>query len=434
MKKIEFTLNWDRAIFIDSVIDEALVKKLTPAILKMKEESSDPITVGIDSIGGSLDALESLLSLIRAPDQDGNAVDVYTAVLNKAYSAAGYLLAFGDYAVSFPHSKIFFHDVRYSDMEDVTPSKALSAARRLERGNVTFSLKLADRILRRLLWVYIDLEPFKKIRDGRAKFAKEYDEKFDEFLPKGDLRTIDVVGFALSLFERLSEPIDRNVAIEALKLLDSWMQIERIEKEFSRSVSQKEGLIDCAQGITDLIEKIRKMDAKNNAPSVDPANPDVKTILNEATRNDIRLLLEVLAKRLAVDPTLSLSSGGLDVIVEDFVFMKDMNEKRHVRAITNMMIKHDHMFYGKVIADNLKKAKNEAEKNEILAPVYPQARIFWYYVVLICRCLCRRENLLTPSDTQLLGIVDDVLGGGPIQSVRQWRKEQLEREQIPPQT
>jgi hypothetical protein len=67
-------------------------------------------------------------------------------------------------------------------------------------------------------------------------------------------------------------------------------------------------------------------------------------------------------------------------------------------------------------------AKDEAERNRLLAPVYPQARMLWFYIVLLCRCLCRGDHFLTPGDAQLLGLVDEVLGGGPVVSRREWRK------------
>ena len=156
-KILGLQLNWNRAIHIDTTIDETLLKTLTPRILKLKQESTDPITIGIDSPGGSISAMQSLLALLRAPDQDGNRIEIYTVSTNRAYSAAASMLAFGDYSVAFPHSQILYHDVRYSGVEDLTPSKALRTARELEKGNVEFSLKLANHVRRRLLWVYLDL-------------------------------------------------------------------------------------------------------------------------------------------------------------------------------------------------------------------------------------------------------------------------------------
>ena len=130
-RKIGLSLNWKRSIHINKPIDNELINELTPLILQLKQESSNPITVGIDSPGGNIAAMEAILGLLKSPDQDGKTIEFFTVVTNKAYSAAASFLAFGNYSVSFPHSKILYHDVRYSGMKDVTSTKALRTAREL---------------------------------------------------------------------------------------------------------------------------------------------------------------------------------------------------------------------------------------------------------------------------------------------------------------
>jgi len=421
-RKIELTLNWKRAIHISKPINDALLKELTPIILQMKQDSSDPITVGIDSPGGNVSAMESLLSLLKSPNQDGKSVSIYTAVTNRAYSAAASFLAFGDYSVCFPHSDILYHDVRYSDIDDVTSSKALEAARQLERRNAAFSLKLANYIQKRLIWVYLYLKPrFNDVRKRSAKFAEDYDKIFAELLPKNQKQIVDVVGMSLALFSELSAPNDKDIAIRALQMLASWMQIERIEKKLSKTESGKE--TDPVKGISDLIDVIQKIDLEQaTAPQLPESAED--SGLPETIRNDIRLLLEVLARRLAIDKNEHINDSWLDKLIDDFSFMKDINNSSHIRATTRMMVKNSYAFFERDTADKITKAKDEEERNNLLAPFYPQARLFWYYIVLICRCLCRGNHFLTPSDAQVLGLVDEVLGGGPIQSRREWRKAQ----------
>jgi hypothetical protein len=41
--------------------------------------------------------------------------------------------------------------------------------------------------------------------------------------------------------------------------------------------------------------------------------------------------------------------------------------------------------------------------------------------VLLCRELFEGEHILKPKDAQLLGLVDEVAGGGPVQSKRDFR-------------
>lgn len=423
-KKVGLQLNWNRAIHIDVTIDEALLRRLTPTILKLKQESTEPITIGIDSPGGSIQVMESLLGLLNAPDQDGKQIEIYTVSTNRAYSAAASLLAFGDYSVAFPHSKILYHDVRYSGIEDVTPSKALCTARELERSNIAFSLKLANQVRRRLIWVYLDLKPqFGYVRKRFESYAKKQDMAFADGLSSNENESVDIVGFALTLYSKLSTPVDNDTSLKALRLLNSWMQIDKIERRLSL---EKEGTgesTDLIKGINDLVTEIRAMesDGKEAAESPEPAQSDG---LSDSAREDIKLLSEVIARRFAADKNLRINYDVLDSIMEDFAFIKDINSNQHVRAITNLMIDHDHIFFGRSMATELENAKDDAERHKILDPVYPQARMLWFYFVSLCRCLCSGEHLLTPYDAQLLGLVDEVLGGGLIESRREWRKKQ----------
>lgn len=433
-KKVGLSLNWNRAIHINRTIDDALVKELTPLVLKMKQESSQPITVGIDSPGGSIAAVQSLLSLLKSPDQDGRSTPIYTVSTNRAYSAAASLLAFGDYSVAFPHSRILYHDVRYSGIDDVTPSKALKTARELERGNVAFALRLAHHIRGRLIWVYLDLMPrFKDVRTHYASFTKDYDEAFKEFLPqkKGKTKTVDIVAFSLALFNKLSSPADKEIAIQALKLVNSWMEIESIERKLSTKKPKGGKSLSLVQGIDELVTEIHGMETEGKTPSKSPAI-EAAGGLTESAREDVKLLLEVLARRFATDKDLRISDEGLDMIVEDFSFIRDIRSNQHIHAITKMMIDHGPLFFDRLIMDKIRNAKNSAARRKILDPFYPQARILWYYIVLVCRCLCRGDHLLSPGDAQLLGLVDEVLGGGAVQSRREWRKSSPDYEQSGP--
>lgn len=421
-RKVGLTLNWKRAVHINKSINDTLLKELTPVILQMKQESPDPITVGIDSPGGNISAMESLLSLLKCPDQDGKTVEIYTVATNRAYSAAASFLAFGDYSVAFPKSNILYHDIRYSDIDDVTSSKALDAARQLERSNAAFSLKLANRIQKRLLWVYLDLRPrFSKIRERWKTYIEPYDKAFSELHPKDQPQIVDVVGLSLALYEKLSNPNDKEIALRALELLASWIQIERIEQRFSKAELGNEA--DPVKGINNLIDVIKKMDLEQVPVSQTPEST-TGSDLDENVLKDIRLLLEVFARRLAIDKNKNISGGWLDMVIEDFSFMKDIKSPSHIEATTSMMVNNAGVFFDKDTVDKIRSAKNEEEKNKILAPFYPQVQLFWYYIVLICKCLCRGDHFLNPYDAQLLGLVDQVLGGGPIQSRREWRKTQ----------
>jgi hypothetical protein len=122
------------------------------------------------------------------------------------------------------------------------------------------------------------------------------------------------------------------------------------------------------------------------------------------------------------DKDLKISDDGLDNVREDLLFIKNMTSTEQISKITTIMKRHSSIFFDAEMHQKLEGAINDKEREEIMAPMYPQARLLWFYIVLICRCLYRGEHLLSPSDAQLLGLVDEVLGGGPIQSLREWRK------------
>ena len=138
----DLTINWDRCIYIDQPFNEELVKILTPEILSLRQKSNDPITIAINSVGGDVATIDTLIGLVKGPNQDGKSCTAITVVTSHAYSAAASLLALGDYAVAMPHSDILFHDTRYGRLQDVTPDAAKAAAKRLMSANERASLRL----------------------------------------------------------------------------------------------------------------------------------------------------------------------------------------------------------------------------------------------------------------------------------------------------
>lgn len=147
--KQEFTANWDRAVYVDGPIDADMVKRLTPQILKLRQSGQGPITVAIDSPGGAVASMEALLGLLQGPDQLRGAGQYIAVVTNRACSAAADLVTFADYAVAYPHSKLLFHDVRLTALDDVTSAKAQMTLRALGEASERSSNKLADRIVQR---------------------------------------------------------------------------------------------------------------------------------------------------------------------------------------------------------------------------------------------------------------------------------------------
>ncbi len=67
-----------RAIFVQGDLDETLFSTLTPKIISLTKTCRKPITVFIDSAGGSMGAYKALLGLLKTPDQMGRTCRINT--------------------------------------------------------------------------------------------------------------------------------------------------------------------------------------------------------------------------------------------------------------------------------------------------------------------------------------------------------------------
>src|SRR5436853_1159698 len=90
-----------RSVYITGPIDQSLLDRLTPKINQLRfSDKAAPVTVYIDSPGGSVAIAETVRNLIKAPNPDGHSCRLITVVTGTAASAAADLLALGDYAIA----------------------------------------------------------------------------------------------------------------------------------------------------------------------------------------------------------------------------------------------------------------------------------------------------------------------------------------------
>jgi ATP-dependent protease ClpP protease subunit len=176
-----FRPNTERAIYVQGEISRALVDALTPKIISIHAQSREPITVYIDSPGGSTLSAEAIRRLLKASDQDGaEACRIITVVTGRAASAAADLLSFGDYAVGYPGSTVFYHGVRYEVRDLLTIEKASAFAESLRLRNDLYAMTLAKRSVRRLMFRYA--MSWNKLEDYRTRSGKPGMENLDCFL------------------------------------------------------------------------------------------------------------------------------------------------------------------------------------------------------------------------------------------------------------
>jgi hypothetical protein len=397
----ELSVNWQRSIFIDTAFDDDLLRKLTPEILKQRQESTDPITIAIDSPGGSLATLDALLGLLTGPSQEGKNGSVVSVVTNRAYSAAATLLALSDYSVALKHSEILFHDVRYGGIQDVTPSKARAVASSLQLTNDEFALRLANRLINRLIWVFIDQKKdFEKYCGEFSSVQNQYRNYLGDWgSPKNGQNFFDVAGFATCLYAQLSstnEVLVNNVMMR----LGKWVILRGLAARFPsyrEKGSRKQGLLDGAKALHKVLD--------GNSERFEKSEKDLKLVF--------ALLVAELTEHNGSSREFNLS---LEEATRNFALIQSMDDRQHNRSATRLMLRHQYLFFGKVI-DGL----NEDERKEEIRKAAPYAQLFWLFCVSLCRELFEGEHVLKPNEAQLLGLIDEVAGGGPVESRREYQ-------------
>ena len=148
----DYRENFARSLFLTGKITQEAAYALNPRIKELRAASGDPITLYIDSPGGSSAVAEGIRFLIKAPDQDGRRCRLITVVIGTAASAAADLLALGDYAIAEPQADILYHGSRQAFEQLLTFEGATSVAANLQEANERLALRLARSSFRRIIW------------------------------------------------------------------------------------------------------------------------------------------------------------------------------------------------------------------------------------------------------------------------------------------
>lgn len=412
----ELTINWDRCVQVDDVINDSLVRKLTPQILAFRQASNDPITVAINSPGGSLAAMDVLLGLLKGPNQDDIGCSVITVATHKAYSAAASLLAYGDYAIALPHSEVLFHDVRYGEMEDVTPDKAMKAARRLQSANEGFSLRLANHVFKRLMWNYIDLKlTFDSVSKKIPKKVQEYKDALQPcgltLLPSV---IFDPAMYASGIFSHLTRQngslIDRSMGH-----LGRWGA--------AMAVAASTPMYATAEGESGFLEGALKL-----YRAMHDGKPEDDKFGSAKNADALRLFLTLTLARLAGNTDQRFDST-LEQGLSDYRLVNSMNDPKHKFTAKKLMLRHKAIFFSEDAATTLDGGDVSA-KEQVLEAAAPLVTVMWHFCVLMCRELFNGEHNLSPKEAQIMGLVDEVPGMHIVGSIRQFRVEKKNQNAI----
>lgn len=411
MDLVNETIDWTRCIYVDAKIDDELVTRLTPQILRLRQASNLPITVAIDSVGGSLSSMDAILGLLTGPNQEGATGEIITVATNKAYSAAATLLAMGDYSVALPHADILVHDVRYGGLRDVTPNTALDAARQLKQSNERAALRLANSMFNRWMWNYLNLN--KSFDDDSKRFSK----KAVEFkanvaacqLPELPAFRFDLAGFAVSLFARLSSA-NESLLVDAMSRLGRWGGVMSLAKRIPKYKTDDEpGLLDGALALHRLF------------------NPNIELPFGAAAiEDDLALFITLTITRLASSASLT-SLEKYERSVSDFALFKTIEDPRHLATATKLMLRHKHIFFNQSTAINWESLDKET-KTSITNVAEPNVKAAWLLCVLVAREMLDGDHSLTPTESLCLGLVDEIPGEKYFESRREVLKKMIANE------
>ncbi len=367
----DFRENPKRAIYVLGGIDQQQVYRITPEILRLRSECSDPITVYIDSYGGETLCAEDIRSLLYAPDQDAKVCRVITVVTVAAASAAADLLALGDYAIAYRNAWILYHGTRQTPQVALTTEKAESLAKTLKQSNEQFALRLARKAFRRCIFHY-------------GNVAGEFEE-LKKKLATSDITTGDtseLACFAVAIAGRLSPGNLQDVPLTAFKRQQAIGQLN--EFIFSRAKFKGE----------------------------DPMAAKQAEVL--------KLILDYELDRKR-DKDWLLSTGGLLEVEDDFNLFNDyfLGEYRNYLALLipelgDLFLNDVELKEWKALAQTDESHRNAWLKEKVEHRIHP----LWYFVVCLFRLLQQGEFSLTARDAYWLGIVDEVIGASDLPTQR----------------
>jgi ATP-dependent protease ClpP protease subunit len=352
----QYRANPERAIYICTQLTESLLADVSPKILELRKDPNEPITVFINSPGGSIRTLDVLDGLLRSRDADGRSSRLITVALGDANSAAATLLALGDYAIAYPHSRMHFHGSRLAMVEELTAEKASDRAGRLANLNRSIAMRLAKVVLKRLVLRYVQLQPEFETSQQRLKQKTRQ----------------PIICFVDCMKQRISQSGDR--------LLDRTIQHMGRLAHVSDTLS-KAGLKDSDSRLiadTKVFQAILKFE------------------IREHRHEDW-----------------CLDENGVQEILSDYFLLRDYIFGEHIRHLDGVIERFGPSFLNEEQFNDYtqKNAVSPDEARKWLATIVEtDVREFWYFTVCLCRLMQEGENSLVANDAYWLGVVDEVLG------------------------
>lgn len=354
----EFRENPNRCIYLTGKINQELVDKLTPVINHLRHSSNDPITVYIDSLGGQTVQARLIMDLLRAPTQDGSRCKIITVATGTAGSAAADFLVWGDYAIAYPHARVWFHGTRRPAGDQVTTEDALSIAIFLKQTNEGFALDLANSALSRFFFRYVNL------RNGFSEMRKT------------SPAMQDVECLAISIVLRLST--EYGIPIEALKKHD---RLSELNKYLSREERRDK-----------------------NPPK------DEMQIQSKLLKRLIDFKLKEKKKDAKKEAGWTFQKKGLEELQQDFSLFLDYHAGDHMKNIKEQVISWGPLCLEDDESNEYEGVAQNLQEEWLIAKAQPKIKPLWQLLVSICRLLQQGEHIIPAKDAYWLGLIDEITG------------------------
>jgi len=159
----DFTPNSARAVWIQGELNQSLLNRVEPEIQAFTGQSTDPITLFIDSTGGSTVVCQRILNLLSS-------CRIITVACQRAVSAAADLLSSGDLAIALPGSRLLYHGTIIDSPKPITSEWASSLAAALRKSNRNATGRLIRSSTQRFGFIFSALRHF--FWEYRAKVGK----------------------------------------------------------------------------------------------------------------------------------------------------------------------------------------------------------------------------------------------------------------------
>ncbi len=354
----DYRENFARSIFLSGKITQETAYQLGPRIKELRAASGDPITLYIDSPGGSAAIAEGIRFLIKAPDQDGRRCRLITVVTGTAASAAADLLGLGDYAIAEPHADILYHGSRQALDQILTFEGASSVVANLQEANERLALRLARSSFRRIIWRVAQLkDAIEKFRSG----AEGLEELVQALTAK----------FSAANGALLMEAMARQKTLQEVKAsADSYLK---------------------------RLKNLDQLPDKQREPELLGAIVNYRSRLH---KNDDWLL----------------SRTGMQEVMSDFNLIHDYDSQ--TKDMDALLEVYGSLFLTPAQSAEFKGKSKEEQKMYLESRASDKLEVLWYFVVSLCRLLQTRDYQLTPEEAYWMGVVDEVTGSG-LQSDRE---------------